>query len=404
MNVEDWKLGREKTRSIVAASLAMVVAGCGSNLDIDATIDTPEHMETVQANSVDLTYEDFVQQYVYKEPWEGGVFIYDGDTPVANEKQLFELYQKLVSPPSLIVNTIGGSDDKWSASQAVNLTYCISNSFTTSQKNAVISAMQTALEGGWETFANVNLTYDSSQDSSCTASNNNVTFDVRPVSGQSYLARAFFPSYSRSQRNILIDTSAFSTSWPLSGILGHELGHVLGFRHEHTRPEAGTCFEDNSWRALTPYDSASIMHYPQCNGSANTLAFTTRDAQGAAALYGAPGNPPPPPPPPPGGGNEQTATASGTVRRNRWVYYSPITVDSGTNFRVVMTGTNDADLYVRFGAQPTTTTYNCRPYLTGSNETCDLTVPAGQTQAYIGVRGYSSATSSYNLTVTWTGP
>ncbi|MCA9579851.1 MAG: PPC domain-containing protein, partial [Myxococcales bacterium] len=63
-----------------------------------------------------------------------------------------------------------------------------------------------------------------------------------------------------------------------------------------------------------------------------------------------------------------------------------------------------ADLYVRFGAQPTTTTYNCRPYLTGSNETCDLTVPSGQTQAYIGVRGYSSATSSYNLTVTWTGP
>lgn len=297
MNVEDWKLGREKTRSIVAASLAMVVAGCGSNLDIDATIDTPDQMETVQANSVDLTYEDFVQQYVYKEPWEGGVYIYDGDTPVANEKQLYELYQKLVSPPSLIVNTVGGSDDKWSASQAVSLTYCISNSFTASQKSAVISAMQTALEGGWETFANVDLTYDSSQDSNCTATNNNVTFDVRPVSGQSYLARAFFPSYSRSQRNILIDTSAFSTSWPLSGILGHELGHVLGFRHEHTRPEAGTCFEDNNWRALTPYDSASIMHYPQCNGSANTLAFTTRDAEGAAALYGAPGNPPPPPPP-----------------------------------------------------------------------------------------------------------
>ena len=182
MNVEDWKLGREKTRSIVAASLAMVVAGCGSNLDIDATIDTPDQMETVQANSVDLTYEDFVQQYVYKEPWEGGVYIYDGDTPVANEKQLYELYQKLVSPPSLIVNTVGGSDDKWSATQAVSLTYCISNSFTASQKSAVISAMQTALEGGWETFANVNLTYDSSQDSNCTATNNNVTFDVRPVS------------------------------------------------------------------------------------------------------------------------------------------------------------------------------------------------------------------------------
>jgi len=82
-------------------------------------------------------------------------------------------------------------------------------------------------------------------------------------------------------------------------LFGHELGHTLGFRHEHTRPESGTCFEDNNWRPLTPYDSASIMHYPQCNGSSQNLNWTQRDADGIKALYGAPGggNPPPPPPP-----------------------------------------------------------------------------------------------------------
>lgn len=78
-----------------------------------------------------------------------------------------------------------------------------------------------------------------------------------------------------------ITEPAFDHSGP-----GHELGHTLGFRHEHTRPEAGTCFEDNNWRPLTPYDSASIMHYPQCNGTSDDLSFTASDAAGVRALYG----------------------------------------------------------------------------------------------------------------------
>ena len=89
---------------------------------------------------------------------------------------------------------------------------------------------------------------------------------------------------------MLIDETSFeiapSGNLQLVGILRHELGHSLGFRHEHTRPEAGTCFEDNNWRALTPYDSSSIMHYPQCNGSSDDLSMTASDRTGAQALYG----------------------------------------------------------------------------------------------------------------------
>jgi hypothetical protein len=52
-------------------------------------------------------------------------------------------------------------------------------------------------------------------------------------------------------------------------------------------------------------------------------------------------------------------------------------------------GSGDADLYTRFGARPTTTTYLCRPYLNGNTETCT----ASNTSAgdyYVMLRGYTT--------------
>jgi Zn-dependent metalloprotease/PKD repeat protein len=52
-------------------------------------------------------------------------------------------------------------------------------------------------------------------------------------------------------------------------------------------------------------------------------------------------------------------------------------------------GTGDADMYVRIGSAPTTTTYNCRPYLSGNAETCTFNAPAAGTY-YVNVRAYSA--------------
>jgi subtilase family serine protease len=51
--------------------------------------------------------------------------------------------------------------------------------------------------------------------------------------------------------------------------------------------------------------------------------------------------------------------------------------------------TGDADLYVNLGSAPTTSTYTCRPYLTGDNETCTFNSPAAGTY-YVGVRAYQT--------------
>ncbi len=375
----------KQSLSLFAACLVLGAA-CGPEVQLD---ESPSE----DVASTGMTYEQFLTVIDHEAGTEN--YIVNGDELVEGEKNLREFYEKHVRGGQLIVNTVGGSDDKWSSTAKKAITYCVSSSSFGANYNTVVSAM-TAATGAWEAEADIDFIHSSQFDSNCTASQAGVVFDVRQVSGQSYLARAFFPSNSRASRNVLIDTSAYSAgTYTLAGILRHELGHTLGFRHEHTRPEAGTCFEDNNWRSLTTYDSASVMHYPQCNGTnSGDLVLTQKDKDGIEALYGPVGGG--------GGGGTTTETFSGSVVAGENDHFGPFSVTAGTTFEVVMTGTGDPDLYVRWGAQPTTTTYNCRPYLNGASETCNITVPAGQSTAYIMVRGYTAGT--YNLTVTYTKP
>jgi len=269
---------------------ALMPVGCSAGADGEGT---GENIDTFG-----MSYEEF-KATVYQEP-DTGVWIVDGDTPIEDERGLRDFYYKHIQQGALAVYSIGGADVKWDSVKKLNITYCVSSSSFGANYNKVVTAMANAA-GAWEAAGNVNFVHLSQYDSSCTASQANVVFDVRQVSGQQYLARAFFPNSSRSARNVLIDTSSFGNLgvWTLDGILRHELGHTLGFRHEHTLPQAGTCFEDNNFRPLTEYDSKSVMHYPQCNGTnQGDLVLTDKDKAGIVALYGAPGGQPPPPPPP----------------------------------------------------------------------------------------------------------
>ena len=59
----------------------------------------------------------------------------------------------------------------------------------------------------------------------------------------------------------------------------------------------------------------------------------------------------------------------------------------------------DADLYVRIGQWPTSTAYHCRPYKSGSNEECVVTLPAGSSaRIFVTVRGYAYQSSYFLLT------
>ena len=101
----------------------------------------------------------------------------------------------------------------------------------------------------------------------------------------------------------------------------------------------------------------------------------------------------------PGGGGTPTAwaglTANVTVARNAIKTWTTPTIAAGT-YEFALTGNNDADLYVRVGSAPTTTAYDCRPYKTGSNETCSV-VLAQPAPIHVMVRGYSATASTVQL-------
>lgn len=60
-------------------------------------------------------------------------------------------------------------------------------------------------------------------------------------------------------------------------------------------------------------------------------------------------------------------------------------------------GEGDADLYVRTGLAPTTSSWECRPYVDGSDEECRVTLDAPAV-VHLMVRGYSAGASAYVLT------
>lgn len=80
-----------------------------------------------------------------------------------------------------------------------------------------------------------------------------------------------------------------------------------------------------------------------------------------------------------------------SVATGAWEHFYIDVPAGATELDVTMSGgTGDADLYVRNAGEPTTSSYDCRPYTSGNNENCNFTNPAAG-RWYISVRGYSAA-------------
>ncbi|MEI2455866.1 S8 family peptidase [Lysobacter firmicutimachus] len=79
------------------------------------------------------------------------------------------------------------------------------------------------------------------------------------------------------------------------------------------------------------------------------------------------------------------------VAANGTVKYQLLVPNGASNLLFAMYGgTGDSDIYVKYGAEPTSTSYDCRPFTASNNETCFFPTPKGGVW-YVHVKGYRAS-------------
>jgi len=159
------------------------------------------------------------------------------------------------------------------------------------------------------------------------------------------------------------------------------------------------------YRALTVYFTSSTNFSAARTATVNAA----NDLYGATAAasvtqawdcVGAPGGS--------GGGGGTTTLSNGVAVTNlsgatgSWAYYKITVPASQTSLVITISGgTGDCDLYVKRGAQPTSSVWDQRPYLTGNAETVTISNPVAA-DYYIGLNAYA-AYSGVTLKATYSG-
>lgn len=187
----------------------------------------------------------------------------------------------------------GGKIVRWPP--GFKLSYCVLKStFLNDENYEKVKTSMAAATAAWEAACGVAFEHKAELDESPTVTPKGVLFTVRFLdAGGTFIASAFFPNDPPGRRRVLIDPSFFSPKLQFDtiGVLRHELGHVLGFRHEHIRTGAPPDCPDEEARDtidLTQYDPRSVMHYFCGDLGSKTLEITELDKEGAQKVYGLP--------------------------------------------------------------------------------------------------------------------
>lgn len=246
----------------------------------------------------------FLEKYLATLPQEydedSGEFFYFVEGDIFLSREQVERYLEDLAggsrandkPGELLVNIYNGNYDYWRDPAKRKMRYAVDyNTFRTDDDaEKALRNFQTAAADWVAACPECGITFDylSPQETEVNFKNVKIVLRFKNDPDPQKVARSFFPHEYPAKKELMIYPQYYTFSdSDTTGVMRHELGHILGYRHEHTRQKITGCkFENWRWVPLTPsYDPTSIMHYFCGAGGPPLFQLSQVDIRGHRCLY-----------------------------------------------------------------------------------------------------------------------